>query len=54
MGALRICWSGRKRWIWHPECTSSANVAPFPKDWSLRDPLQRAALSVPANSAEGY
>jgi four helix bundle protein len=27
---------------------------PGSKDWSLRDQLQRAAVSVPASIAEGY
>ena len=28
--------------------------SPLSKDWGMRDQLQRAAVSIPANIAEGY
>ena len=30
------------------------NLHPFDKDWSLRDQIRKAAISIPSNVAEGF
>lgn len=46
--------------IWNRGCELAVQIyrlttkEPFAKDWSLRDQLRRAAISIPSNIAEGY